>query len=211
MRLTVGEARRHIGDKAPIDHQTTILLSQVKLSADSYRPPYGESRWHCGDDVYEKCSFMNDESTRWAEDPPVMDKEQGTGDMPVCQQAKHPEKHRGAFLGHQKDIDLFQVQLPVEANVPSYGESRWCQRDTIYERRPNANNKAKRQVGACQWWTRGRKQVTYLLTNDLCAQGHMKICMMAYRRPSICSKCSCPQIEDPRVWRVKMASWGHHI
>jgi hypothetical protein len=86
---------------------------QMKLSGNLHVPLYGESKQCSGDAIYNKCSFMNNETTRWAEDLSAMDKEQGMGDVPVPQQEKHLGRHRRAFLDHQTDIALFQMQPSI--------------------------------------------------------------------------------------------------
>jgi hypothetical protein len=50
------EVRQRHSDEVSIGHQTAV-------------PPYGESRQHQGDTVYRRRSFMNNEHTRWVEDP----------------------------------------------------------------------------------------------------------------------------------------------
>jgi hypothetical protein len=39
-----------------------VCMSQVKMDINSHVPPYGESRQHHGDAVYEKCLFVNNGS-----------------------------------------------------------------------------------------------------------------------------------------------------
>jgi hypothetical protein len=93
----------------------------------------GERRWCRGDAIYENCSFTNDEHTRRAEDPSGLEEEQGTGDMPAIQQAWHSRRQKEAFLNHQTDMALFQVQPSIKSDGPGNGETRHCQGDVIDE------------------------------------------------------------------------------
>jgi hypothetical protein len=87
-----------------------------------------------GDAIYENHLFTNDEHTRWAEDLSGLDEEQGMGDVHVLQQVKHLGRYMGAFMDHQTDVTLVQVQLSVRSNTLGDREMRGCHGDMVYDR-----------------------------------------------------------------------------
>jgi hypothetical protein len=89
---------------------------------------------------------------RWAEDPPGMDEEQGMGNMPAIQQAWHLRRQKGAFLNHQTDMALFQVQLSIKLDGPRNRETRRRQGDIVDKDRSKVNDKSMR-------WSRGMSAV----------------------------------------------------
>jgi hypothetical protein len=139
--------------EVPNGPQMTIPLIQMQSLDERVTPMSkgsrqhrndGERRWRRGDDVYENRSFTNDEHTRQAEDPSGLDEEQGT-DMPAIWQAWHSKRQKGAFLNHQTDMALFQVQPSIKSDGPGNGETRRCQGDVINEDRSKVNNESMRR------------------------------------------------------------------
>jgi hypothetical protein len=67
------------------------------------------------------------------------------GDVHAIQQAKHSRRHRGAFLNHQMDMALFQVQLSIKTDGPGNGETRHRQGDVINEDHSKVNDESMRR------------------------------------------------------------------
>jgi hypothetical protein len=112
-----------------------------------------------------KCSFTSDESIRWAEDSPVGNEEQGTGDVPVSRQAVQSRSHKGVFRSHQTDMTLFQVQPSGRSNNPKDGERRWHRGNAIYKNCSCMNDEHKRQAedpsGLDEEWGTGNVHVLW--------------------------------------------------
>jgi hypothetical protein len=122
----VREARQRRSDEVSIGHQTAV-------------PPYRESRQRQRDTLYGRQSFTNNKHMRWVEDPPGMDEEQGTGDVPAIRQTMQSGRHKRAFKGHQTDMASFQVQPAVRSNAPGDGETRRCHGDAVYDKQSYTN------------------------------------------------------------------------
>jgi hypothetical protein len=127
-----------------LGHQAAICMSQVKMSINSHVPPYGESRWHYGDAIYKRCSFVNRKSIGGIETISAADKKQGMGGVPAAQQPMCSKLYNKYNYGPQMTISLLHQQSSGNWNVLLYRESRQFQR---YKRHLNANDEAKKWAG----------------------------------------------------------------
>jgi hypothetical protein len=157
---------KHLGRYrgAVLGHQTDISLSQVQPAIKANAPGHGETRQRHEDAVYNKRSFMNDNSMRRTGDTAAVKERQGTGNIPHPQLPMRSRTRETLYDGLQMAMPLFQGQPPTQVRNSGYGETRWHHGDGVYNRHSNTNDKNKEKLTNSSVRLQERSTTLYSLT-----------------------------------------------
>jgi hypothetical protein len=139
---------KHLGRYrgAVLGHQTDISSSQVQPAIKVNAPGHGETRRHQKDAVYNKRSFMNDNTMRRMGGMAAVKERQGTGNIPDPQLQMRSRTCETLYDGLQMAMPLFQGQPPTQVRNSGYRETRRRHGDGVYDRRSNTNDEYKEKL-----------------------------------------------------------------
>jgi hypothetical protein len=115
----------------------------VQLAIKANAPGHGEMRRCHEDAIYNKWSFMNDNSMRQMGGMAAVKERQGTGNIPDPQLPTHSRMRGTSYDGLQTAMPSFQGQPPTQVRNLGYGEPRWRHGDMVNDRHSTKNDESK--------------------------------------------------------------------